>query len=383
MIEEISCKYFNDNLCKSCTRLNNITIDSAKRLPELPKELIKLANKVKPWVLINEKNPFNLRAKARLSVTLKNNEIILGILDKKLQGISLLECPQHRKVINNALKYLPLLIKESGLIPYSINLRTGELKSIIIQTNKNEDHLRFRFVLRSEEQINLVRDIGEKLIDILNIKISVSANIQDIPHQIPEGPTEYQLLGEQYLWESYRDVKVALPNQSFMQVTPEVAERLYYDASQIVSQYKDPVVLDYFSGAGGFALSVAKNSKKVCGIELSKDAVIAARLSVEENKIENVVFTETDLLNSAEHLQIIKPDILICNPPRRGLGAKVIESILSSPPNVFIYSSCNPLSFLSDFNVLANNYEILEITPYEMFPLTEHFEVLVHMKRIN
>lgn len=359
------CNYFNSCRCRSCSLLQA----GSPELPELPQELTAVLN---PWQRVTE--AFHSRAKAKMSVTGTIAKPVIGILDAELKGVELLQCPLHKLVINKALEQLPQIISENRLEPYSIKNKTGNLKGIILQTNLKEDHLRLRFVVKDSSQVDLYKKIKLKL----NTKISTSLNIQAIAHQILEGPEEHHLVGEELIWEEYNQISVAFPAKSFMQVTPEVASKLYNQAAELIKKYKSSIVLDLFCGAGGFALSVAKNCKKVYGLEISKQAIEAAVISATKNKLENIEFSSVDLL---EHVNEIKADTVICNPPRRGLGKKVIDYLLKLEPRLILYSSCDVNNFLKDYSELKKSYTLKEITPFEMFPLTKHFEVLAVLEK--
>lgn len=368
-----NCFYFKNSLCRSCSFIDENGEVSAV-LPVIPEELCSLAKVVNPWVRCSD--PFTSRAKAKMSVSGTKDNPIIGILDSDLQGVELLSCPLHKSIINQALSVLPAIITSSGLDPYSIRERTGELKGIILQTNMLEDHLRVRFVVKSLNARDKLDLIVSSLLEKLSVKLSVSMNVQPVPHQIAEGPEEVYLYGDEMLWETYKTAKVAFPAQSFMQVTPDVASLLYEAVAKVVLDRKFNTVLDLFSGAGGFSLSVAPFVKKVYGVEISKAAVEAARVSALEAALENAEFIEADLLKSVEIFENIKPEVLICNPPRRGVGEVVLSAIKKTKPEMIIYSSCNPITLIKDVLSLDGDYTLQEITPFEMFPLTKHFETL-------
>jgi 23S rRNA (uracil747-C5)-methyltransferase len=369
----ISCNYYNTNFCKSCNRLG-----MQERLPNLDQYLSEYSSVLRNWIV--SPKPFGLRAKARLSVSGSIENPQIGILDKEFKGIELLNCPQHRSIINKFLNYLPEILTRFKLEPYNIKERKGELKSIILQTNKKEDHLRIRFVLKSENLLENIILLSDELKKFDKIKLSITVNIQPIPHQIPEGDIEHYISGDNLLWEEYNGIKICFPTQSFMQVNPEIAEKLYFKASEIVRKYDSPTVLDLFCGAGGFALSVSAYSRSVFGFEISKNSIESAKQSAKINAISNATFEVKDLQNLSEVIRELNPEIIICNPPRRGLGEKLIESILTKPPKVILYSSCNVQTFLKDYEVMKEIYDIIEITPFEMFPMTDHYELLAEFR---
>jgi len=371
-----NCDNFDKNICKSCSLLPSVS-----SLPLIPDELRKLTASTRGWV--KNSNPFGLRSKARIIVTNDDNQLKLGILDKDLKGISLLDCPLHRPIINEILRELPQLIEDFKISVYSIKKRSGELKNLILQTSQNEETVRIRFQLRSIAEVEQIEHLVQELSKNDSRKIIASANIQPIPHQIAEGDQEIHLYGEEFLWEKYNNIEIAFPSQSFMQVTPEIAAQLYLEAKKIVEKVKSEKVLDLFCGAGGFALNIANSATKVLGADISSKAIEAAAISAKKNSISNCEFQTLDLLNNLDVLESFNPDVLICNPPRRGLGEKLIREIIKIKPETLIYSSCNVESFLKDYAKIACAYKIAEVTPFEMFPLTNHFEILVHLTKVS
>lgn len=369
------CAYFDSNLCRSCTLLE----DKSRDLPVLPKELLAFDSKLKSWVRCS--NPYASRAKAKMIVSGTVDDPVIGILDKELSGVELLRCGLHKRSINKAISDIKELIKLFDLTPYSVIERTGDLKGLIIQTNKSEDHIRVRFILSSENAVSKCSSLAKELESITEITLSVTCNIQPIPHQIPEGPQEIKILGPDLLWEQYETSQVAFPPQSFIQVTPEVASRLYSHAAKIAENYKPDLLVDLFCGAGGFTLSLAPYVKNAIGIEISEESIRAAELSSSKANLSNLSFYQGDLLASLEMLTNLSPDMVLCNPPRRGVGAAVIDALIEIKPSIILYSSCNIKSFLDDASRLSEYYEIAEITPFEMFPMTQHYETFSVLKR--
>ncbi len=388
MLHSANCDYFNSSRCRSCELL-----ETPARLYPLPGQLLHVAQSVLPWELAPQ--PFGLRAKAKFSVTREKNRIVIGILDRNLAGVELLRCPQHRPLINSVALALNDLLANGRLSIYSISERRGSLKGIILQTNQAEDHIRVRFVVKDDSELSEIQKLAEQLIaflpqlstagTIINSQdsyaenrpiLSASVNIQPVPHQILVGEEEILITGPELLWENYGETKVAFPAQAFMQVTPEVATKLYSCAASYLAKVEPKTLVDLFCGAGGFALSLAKKANKVYGFEISAKAVEAARLSAQLNNISNAEFCTADLLAALPRLAEISPAVVICNPPRRGLGSLLIKALLEIKPQHLLYSSCNPESFLKDYTELESSYRLLEVTPFEMFPLTNHFELL-------
>ena len=372
MSEHLSCQAYLEKRCASCTALANpqklahhkfLTLQNSLQLsfPE--------AEYQEARTLIN---PFNSRAKAKLQVggTVLNPEIGLDKkVGKKFAISPLLDCPLHISGINFILKNILNLITKYSLTPYSINSRSGELKGIVIL--KTNTGILVRFIARSTLLKNAFNQAAAELILLAPEVKAVSLNLQPIPHQIVEGDEEHLLLGDSFLRQDYADFFIHLPPLSFVQVTPEIADALYKTACLWLSGKSDRKVLDLFCGAGGFLMSVAPLCKEGKGIELREDSVRCANQAASLQGFKQISFSQGDLnsLSIIDHF-----DTVIVNPPRRGLGKELIQLLKQIKPKQILYSSCNPETLIADIGMLG--YSPKKFKAFDMFPLTEHLEVL-------
>lgn len=372
MTEQLSCPAYLEKRCASCTSLADPSQLYLKKFLLLQNSLnlaFPDAQYLEPELL---PNPFSSRAKAKLQIggTVSNPQIGLDRRQGEKFYISpLMDCPLHTPAINPALSEIPELISKYCLTPYSIEQRTGELKGVIVL--ETSSGIGVRFISRSRELEANYKDAAANLVaNNPNIK-SVSLNIQPIPHQIVEGEEEHLLVGEAFLKHDYGDFFVHLPPLSFVQVTPFIAAALYQTARTWLSDRTERSTLDLFCGAGGFLLSVAAQTKIGRGIELREDAVKCANDAAALQGYSHLSFIQGDL----SKLSITdKFDTVIVNPPRRGLGKELIDSLCEMKPKQILYSSCNAETLISDIELLG--YTAKKFKAFDMFPLTNHLEVL-------
>jgi 23S rRNA (uracil747-C5)-methyltransferase len=211
----------------------------------------------------------------------------------------------------------------------------------------------------------------------------VSCNIQPIPAAILEGPDEEILTDERSIDVRYNDITLTFMPQSFMQVTHEIAEALYHRAATYVRENSFSHALDLFCGVGGFSLSIASSVPKITGVEVSPMAVESARHSATRLAASHASFFADDveafLLNSLIH----EPDLVIVNPPRRGLSEGIRNGLLELKPRAIAYSSCDPQTFARDVSEWSRDYELVSISPFDMFPMSTHCEVLGILEQRN
>ncbi|MBP9837882.1 MAG: class I SAM-dependent RNA methyltransferase, partial [Proteobacteria bacterium] len=184
-----------------------------------------------------------------------------------------------------------------------------------------------------------------------------------------------------YIFETYSNLKFAFGPRCFSQVTPEIANAIYDHARNIVEESKPKLLLDLYCGVGGFSLFTATHAERVIGIELSQEAIEAAKISAQLNNIRNASFYHADSNSFKNFVSGEQVEVIICNPPRRGIDKEIIEEIIKTNPREIIYSSCFIDTLARDLNLLSANYQITSLAPFEMFPLTKHLEIVAHLTK--
>ena len=381
-----TCDNFNRGRCRSCPRL---ALPAAQQFAgkfaafeTTARQQLGATVEIAPlWI---PASIFPSRTKAKMSVTGTVEAPCIGILDNLLQGQELLDCPLHVPLINRTLTEIATLIPEFKLFPYDIGKRTGELKSLILKASRDESSLMVRFVLRSTEAVTRVGKAAKRLMAAIPQICSVSVNIQPIAHAILEGDSEILLAGSGILWERYGSISLAFGPQSFSQVTPETAAAVYSYATDLIVASKPESLLDLFCGVGGFSLHAAQHVPRVTGVEIAAEAIECARLGAKQNGVDHIQFiaapTDGFLAEGCLNASFLNPEVVICNPPRRGLSAATIEQLERLSPKRIVYSSCNPDSLFRDLAAFGS-YQTTSVAPFEMFPLTEHLEVVACLDR--
>jgi 23S rRNA (uracil747-C5)-methyltransferase len=249
--------------------------------------------------------------------------------------------------------------------------------------NRAESQGILRFVLRSTEAVPRIKKLLDRLRSQHHWLTVVSCNIQPLHAAIPEGPQEIVLSEESSIEESFNQVPLLFSPQSFMQVTPEIAERLYGRAGLFTGEScRDASVLDLFCGVGGFSFSIAPHVKRVVGVELSESAIKSATLTAQRLGHTHTEFHTANVDDYIQSTKVGEPNLIVANPPRRGLSPIVKQRILALSPSYFLYSSCNPETFARDAAEISQGYVLDIVAPFDMFPLTEHCEVLGIFKRL-
>jgi 23S rRNA (uracil1939-C5)-methyltransferase len=190
--------------------------------------------------------------------------------------------------------------------------------------------------------------------------------------------------GEDYIFEEMEGLKFKIGTKSFYQTNSLQAYELYKITREFAQINKDDIVYDLYTGTGTIAQFVAKNAKKVVGVESVPEAIAAAKENAENNNIENCnfyvgdmkkIFTENFINENG------KPDIVITDPPRDGMHKNVISQLLNVNPKRIVYVSCNPATQARDLSLMDEHYKVTEVQPVDMFPQTYHVENIVLLER--
>ena len=232
----------------------------------------------------------------------------------------------------------------------------------------------------NKEDLSNVKEITIKDFNELMVIIKGNMDITNIEQYVDTIYINEKLIkGEKYTQTTLKNLTFKISKDSFFQVNKNMTEKLYEIAINYLEKDKEKTVLDLYCGTGTISLFLSKYFKKVIGIEINKEAVKCANINKELNKINNVEFICGD---ASKEIKKLKTDKIIVDPPRSGLTKEGINDILKINPETLVYISCDPITLSRDLKILSENYNIIEVTPVEMFPNTFHIENVVKLKRI-
>ncbi|EKO3495907.1 23S rRNA (uracil(747)-C(5))-methyltransferase RlmC [Vibrio fluvialis] len=373
------CEFFEQQRCTSCTHCATPYVSQVEIKDTHLKDLLAdLAPQ--QWLppMLSKETAF--RNKAKMVVLGAAHAPILGI-ESQLDGeaLSLTQCPLYPAPTQALLEYLQQWIRIAGIPPYNKAKKKGELKFILLTRSEHTGQFMLRFVSRSKDVLPRIERSLPALLEACPAIEVVSVNIQPVHMARLEGDEEIFLTDTQVLMEQFNDVPMVIRPKSFFQTNPQVAASLYATARQWVRELDPAHMWDLFCGVGGFALHCASPSTAVTGIEIEPEAIASAKRSASAMGIDNLSFAALD---SAQFSlgQDAAPDLVLVNPPRRGLGQALTKQLVMLAPKHIIYSSCNPLTMKSDMEQLSD-YRSVKLQWFDMFPHTDHAEVLVLLER--
>lgn len=390
--EVLACRHFDAGRCRSCSWLGSPLDVQVERLEREVRAALAAVPGVDAvvWEPTASGPAAGFRNKAKMVVAGSVDHPTLGILDPARRGVDLRDCGLHEPGLRDALPVLAELVTRARLTPYDVPARRGELKHLIV-TISPDARLMVRLVLRSTEALPRVRAQLDWLAERLPVDV-VSVNLQPEHKAVLEGPEEIVLTERSdlpmRLTTRAGERTLHLRPQSFFQTNTAVAGELYATAADWARAGDPRAVVDLYCGVGGFALHLAGpgadpgagSGRRVHGVEISAEAVRSARRSVLEAGLDPALVTFGAGDAVVEPWEIAAPDLVVVNPPRRGLGERLCARLEAEASPAVLYSSCSPASLARDLLALPS-YRPVRARIFDMFPQTAHAEVLVLLER--
>ncbi len=183
--------------------------------------------------------------------------------------------------------------------------------------------------------------------------------------------------GKEFVEEEMEGLRFRIGPKSFYQTNSRQAYELYKVARNFAGLTGSELVYDLYTGTGTIANFIARDARKVIGIEYVEDAIKDARINSAVNGIDNTEFFAGDMKDvlTDDFIECHgRPDVMIVDPPRAGMHQDVVNVILNAAPRRIVYVSCNPATQARDIALLDVKYRVCAVQPVDMFPHTHHVE---------
>ncbi|HQY34738.1 MAG TPA: 23S rRNA (uracil(747)-C(5))-methyltransferase RlmC [Actinotalea sp.] len=373
----MQCPHFDAARCRSCTLMGTPYPEQVAAKQRHCREALGERPGL-TWLEPVTGPEAGFRTKAKMVAGGTVDRPTLGILDAHGHGVDLRDCGLYPPGLQACLPVLADFVTRAALTPYDVARRTGELKSVIV-TQSPDDELMVRLVLRSTEPLARIRKHLPWLRAALPRMVVASVNLLPEHKAVVEGDREILLTEVTSLRMRVNDIDLQLRPQGFFQTSTDVAAALYRQARAWVTEIAPASVWDLYCGVGGFALHCAAPDRDVLGVETSAEAVAGARRSAHEAGLDRVRFAVGDATAFALGAAAA-PELVVVNPPRRGLGPELAGWLEASAVRHVVYSSCSTTSLARDLaampSLVPRRAQVLD-----MFPQTAHYEALVLLER--
>jgi len=304
---------------------------------------------------------------------------IPGMWDKILdiKTCHLQEDPSN--AIRNAVKTFAI---ENNLEFFNTRNQTGFLRTMMIRTSTTGD-LMVMIQFFKEDKPNrelLLNFIAESFPQITSLQFVINEKANDTIYD--QEVICYK--GDDHIFEEMESLKFKINAKSFYQTNSDQAYELYKIARDFAGLTGEELVYDLYTGAGTIAQFVAKQAKKVIGVEAVPDAIMAAKENAQLNNIQNVEFFVGDMKHVFNNSFIAKhgqPDVIVTDPPRDGMHKDVVQQILNIAPEKVVYVSCNSATQARDLALMDSLYKVTKVQAVDMFPQTFHVENVVLLEK--
>ena len=286
-------------------------------------------------------------------------------------------CWLQDEEMNKILTFCQEYFKQSGLIVFNLKSHEGLLRFVVIRKSFAYQNYMVNIVTFRKAINNLKKfatSISREIPKISGIINTVNPKYA----QIAFGEEEHLLYGKRNLLEKLGNYEFIISANSFFQTNPLQAHNLF----KIVQRYageNNTLILDLYSGTGSIAMFLSQQAKRVIGFEAVSSAIKDAYENCRNNKIDNCEFIHGDIRWNLSKIDV-RPDVMVCDPPRSGMHPDVIEMIIKIRPPKVVYISCNPTTMSRDLKSLIEYYYLKEIQPVDMFPHTYHIESVVKLE---
>ncbi|MCM5664290.1 23S rRNA (uracil(1939)-C(5))-methyltransferase RlmD [Galbibacter mesophilus] len=271
---------------------------------------------------------------------------------------------------------------ENNLAFFDPRNQNGLLRTMMIRTSSTgEIMVLIQFYDDNVEERELV-------LNFLQEKFPEITSLQFVVNQKPNDTIYDQevvcFAGRDHIFEEMEGLRFKINAKSFYQTNSAQAYELYKITRDFAGLTGDELVYDLYTGTGTIAQFVAKNAKKVVGVEAVPEAIEDAKANAQLNGIDNVSFYAGDMkevFNEQFIAENGQPDIIITDPPRDGMHKDVVQQILNIAPKKVVYVSCNSATQARDLLLMDDMYKVTKVQPVDMFPQTHHVENVVLLEK--
>ena len=346
-----------------------------------------LKNKIEVEDTLGMENPYHYRNKAQYPVGFnKDGKPVIGVFANRTHEIIPINtCFIQNKQTEEIAKYIFEFLVKNNISVYNEKTQKGLVRHIVTKIGIKTNEIMCILVINGKEMAKEKELVEELTNKFKNIKTIVK-NINTKNTNVILGNENINLFGDGYITDILGEYKFKISPMSFYQINPIQAEKLYNLGVESANITKNDVVFDLYCGIGTISLFMSKFAKKVYGVEIVEEAIVAAKENAKMNNVDNTEFIAGDVekvLDELVNIKQIMPDIIMVDPPRRGLDNTSIENIKKVRTKKLVYISCNPASLVRDLAKLEEIYEVKQITPVDMFPFTSHVEVCALLELKN
>lgn len=335
---------------------------------------------------IGMNEPYQYRNKAQFPVGTMDGKAIVGFYKKGTHEIvNMSSCYIQHEVNDKIVHVMKEYIDKYQVSTYDEATGRGLIRHILTKIGFATKEIMVVLVTNGRV-LPHKEELIQRLISEIPAVKSIVQNINNKKANTILGKECITLYGKDMIVDKIGDLKFNISPLSFFQVNPMQTKVLYEKALEYADLTGSETVYDIYCGIGTISLFLAKNAKKVYGIEIVEAAIEDAKENAKINHIQNVEFfagAAEDIVPKL-YAKELQADVVVVDPPRKGCDEKVLDTIVKMQPERVVYVSCNPSTLARDLKYLnERGYQTIEVQPVDMFPHTAHVECVVRIQKEN
>lgn len=330
-------------------------------------------------------NPLGYRNKAQFPFGVnKEGKIITGFYAGRTHCIiendrCLLGSAKNEQILELIKAYM----NENHVSAYDELSHKGLVRHALIRIGHHTGEIMVCLVINGKK-LPFAESLVAKLVEVEGMT-SISVNMNTADTNVILGDKTEILWGSEKISDKIGDLTFKISARSFFQVNSLQTEKLYGKALEYAQLEPDDVVWDLYCGIGTISLFIAQKAGKAYGVEIVEDAIKDARENATLNGITNAEFfvgKAEEIVPEKMRTEGIKADVIVVDPPRKGCEPELLEALVKIAPKRIVYVSCSPSTLARDLKYLCGEgYELVEVTPCDMFPMSTHVECVIWMQR--
>ena len=322
-------------------------------------------------------NPYNYRYKSQLTASSQFDKLGLGLIKPNSNKVTIIDsCQTQAELVNKINQEVVEILNKYSFTPYDPKTQKGDIRNVVVRVSHYNQEAQVTLVYAYNKLDAKLRKVAKDIIKIEHV-VSVAKSYHDTFDDGLIIQKECVVLeGKKTITETIGKYKFELSPESFFQLNPVQTENLYDFVMKAAKLSRKENVLDLYCGAGTIGIYMSKMANKIIGVEVNSKAVENAIENAKRNNVKNAEYYAGTVYEVLPQLaqKNINVDVLVCDPPRMGLGRDVCKMILDNEFKRVVYVSCNPATLAKDLDLLSKKYNVKYIQPVDMFPNTSHVE---------
>ena len=323
-------------------------------------------------------NPWYYRNKTQLPTRHDGEKVVVGMYEHDSNRLVYIDkCLIEEEGIHELMDKVLDYLTKASINVYNPRFKQGNLRYIVLRGFKETLSYQITFVLMNKE---------ERLLKILKNVITLDERIKSVNYSINNDPKNVEILGREVILLSGEekikgmlgDLSFSISPSAFFQLNTKQTKVIYDEVVKAINPNGSEKVLDLYCGIGSIGLYLARSVKEVRGIDINKEGIDDANNFAKDNNINNAKFYSGNILKMLDKFKDegFTPDVVVVDPPRRGMELQLINYLQKSRIKKIVYVSCNPATLVKNINHLQKNYDVKYIQPIDVFSQTSNIEAV-------